>query len=221
MQTYLIVSTSLKFIEKKIEKFKTDLNIKPYSFYESTPSPSIGIEEVRKIIHTLITKPFQSKNRLITITEFDKATVEAQNALLKVLEEPPSNTYFILGAHRLERILKTVISRCQIITDLTSYNVPDELKLDTLLHEIITSHVFHRVELAMKLSSSSEDALSLLDKFLVVLHQHFFICPQDKKISPRYLSQMITKIESAKSYIEKNVNFKAVLEVLFLGLGEV
>src|SRR3989338_7246452 len=125
MQTYLIVSTSLKFIEKKIEKFKTDLNIKPYSFYESTPSPSIGIEEVRKIIHTLITKPFQSKNRLITITEFDKATVEAQNALLKVLEEPPSNTYFILGAHRLERILKTVISRCQIITDLTSYNVPD------------------------------------------------------------------------------------------------
>ena len=76
---------------------------------------SIGIDEVREITKFLSNKPFSHKNKAVIIAEAHLMTREAQNALLKTLEEPPSFATLILLAKTEESVLPTVLSRCQKI----------------------------------------------------------------------------------------------------------
>jgi DNA polymerase III delta' subunit len=75
---------------------------------------SIGIEQVRTVINELALRPFEAKTtRVVLVDEAHTLTAEAQNALLKLLEEPPARTLIILVAERLEALLLTVRSRCR------------------------------------------------------------------------------------------------------------
>lgn len=71
---------------------------------------SIGIDTVREIID-FVSKTSLSGYKFIIISEFDNATIESQNALLKILEEPPKGVFFILTTSRYDRVLPTVRSR--------------------------------------------------------------------------------------------------------------
>jgi len=73
------------------------------------------IEEVRQIIQTLTRKPYQSKGVSVILSEAGNLTPEAQNALLKTLEEPPGDAALFLLLANPEKLLPTVRSRCQII----------------------------------------------------------------------------------------------------------
>ena len=72
-----------------------------------------AIETIRGLKRQLGLKPWGGSYRLVVIVEGERATEEAQNALLKVLEEPPSKTLFILTSVQTERVLPTVRSRCR------------------------------------------------------------------------------------------------------------
>jgi len=76
-----------------------------------TEKQSIGIDEIRKIQKELYKSPYQSDNKIIIIDDAHLLTVQAQNALLKSLEEPPSYVIFILLSQSLQNILPTVLSR--------------------------------------------------------------------------------------------------------------
>jgi len=77
-------------------------------------SASIGIEEVRKIKAFLKLKSNQKGiQRFILICDADTMTEEAQNSLLKILEEPPDNTFFILTSSRPNILLPTIRSRLE------------------------------------------------------------------------------------------------------------
>ena len=76
-------------------------------------SLSIGIADVRAVIPQLAYPPSEGDRRVMVFREAERMTDEAQNALLKSLEEPPSHTVFILTTHQPERLLPTVRSRCQ------------------------------------------------------------------------------------------------------------
>ncbi|MEN2997454.1 MAG: AAA family ATPase [Brevinematia bacterium] len=71
---------------------------------------SIGIDTVREVIH-FVNRTSLSGYKFVLLSEFDKATTEAQNALLKTLEEPPKGVFFILTTSRYEKILATIRSR--------------------------------------------------------------------------------------------------------------
>ena len=74
------------------------------------------IEAVRQIVASLGVKHVnRHKLRLILILEVEKLRPDAANALLKILEEPPSDTRFILTSHQLTQVLPTIKSRCQIL----------------------------------------------------------------------------------------------------------
>jgi DNA polymerase III delta prime subunit len=78
--------------------------------------PSISIEQIRGLVPPLslsLTSP--NGGRVVIIDQADVLTVEAQNALLKLIEEPPRKTTFVLVAAQLERLLPTVRSRCATI----------------------------------------------------------------------------------------------------------
>lgn len=77
-------------------------------------SNSFGVDEVRNIIDEVNKKPYEGERKVIILYRCDKLTVQAQNALLKTIEEPPKGVYLILLSDSLEMILDTIQSRCQV-----------------------------------------------------------------------------------------------------------
>lgn len=75
---------------------------------------SIGIEEVKNIIEETNKKPYECDKKVIILYNSDKMTEAAQNALLKTIEEPPSGSFMVLLCEKLDGILDTIKSRCQI-----------------------------------------------------------------------------------------------------------
>lgn len=73
---------------------------------------SIGIAQVRAMIEEASKQPFEGKRSVVILSEAHMATVEAQNAFLKLLEEPPRSTVLILVTDHPDRLLATIKSRC-------------------------------------------------------------------------------------------------------------
>ncbi|MFW2489389.1 DNA polymerase III subunit delta' [Clostridium chromiireducens] len=82
------------------------------TYYPS--SNSFGVDDVRNIINEVNKKPYEGDKKVLILYRCDKLTVQAQNALLKTIEEPPHGVYLILLSDSLEIILDTIKSRCQI-----------------------------------------------------------------------------------------------------------
>lgn len=82
---------------------------------------SFGVDDVRDIIDEVNKKPFEGDKKVIIIHQGNKLTIQAQNALLKTIEEPPTEVYIIILCESLELILDTIKSRCEIykLTPLT------------------------------------------------------------------------------------------------------
>ena len=84
-------------------------------YIEITPDGnSIRIAQIRKLQSDILVKPYKSY-KIYVIDEAQKMTVEAQNALLKTLEEPPKYAIIILITNNKESLLDTIKSRCEII----------------------------------------------------------------------------------------------------------
>lgn len=75
---------------------------------------SLGVDEVRDIIVEVNKKPYEGDKKVIIIHDGNKLTVQAQNALLKTIEEPPKGVYIIILSESLEMMLDTIKSRSQI-----------------------------------------------------------------------------------------------------------
>ena len=73
---------------------------------------SVGIDLVRLVIEALSKHPFEGRRSVVAIFEAHLATVEAQNALLKLLEEPPPSAAIVLVTEYPDRLLPTIRSRC-------------------------------------------------------------------------------------------------------------
>ena len=73
---------------------------------------SIKIEPIRELIDKAQYRPFQGRRRAVVVDEADAMTSDAQSALLKTLEEPPSTSVFMLVSSAPDALLATVRSRC-------------------------------------------------------------------------------------------------------------
>jgi DNA polymerase-3 subunit delta' len=75
----------------------------------------IRVEQVEPIVVDLSLKPFSAAHRVWVIPEVDYLHPAAANKLLKSIEEPPPYVIFLLVTDRLERVLPTIVSRCQVV----------------------------------------------------------------------------------------------------------
>lgn len=91
----------------------------------------ISKDASREIIKTLSLKPFESKNKVMIIWQPESMHSAAANGILKILEEPSPNTFFILVTNAADQLMPTILSRTQIVT------VPllDDEALETFLRE--------------------------------------------------------------------------------------
>lgn len=77
---------------------------------------TLGVKEIREQVTADVQiKPYSSEYKIYLIDEAEKMTEEAQNALLKTIEEPPEYAVFLLSVSRQELLLQTVLSRCVIL----------------------------------------------------------------------------------------------------------
>lgn len=72
---------------------------------------SISVEDIRKLQSDIMIRPFYSKRKIYLIEEADKMTVQAQNCLLKTLEEPPRYVVILLTVSNEDALLETIHSR--------------------------------------------------------------------------------------------------------------
>lgn len=119
-------SIMAKMFAMKILGKTEDINYADIIHYRSEKA-SLGIDEVRRIIEEVSKKPYEGDRKVIIIHGGDKLTVQAQNAMLKTIEEPPKGVYIILLTESLELLLDTIKSRCQIYK-LTPLSKNDMLK---------------------------------------------------------------------------------------------
>jgi DNA polymerase-3 subunit gamma/tau len=82
--------------------------------YEIDAASNRGIDDVRELKEAVHTLPFESTHKVYIIDEVHMLTKEAFNALLKTLEEPPEHVVFILATTEEEKLLDTILSRCQV-----------------------------------------------------------------------------------------------------------
>lgn len=123
----------------------------------------INREESREIIKTLSLKPFESKYKVMIIWQPELMHPSAANGILKILEEPPANTFFLLVSNAPERLLQTVLSRTQVVQvplqadeDLDSY-LQEKHPVEATRRQEIIQLAEGNLNLAIKLITSEED----------------------------------------------------------------
>jgi len=124
-----------------------------------------GIDEIRTLRENVKFAPSYGRFKIYIVDEVHMLTMEAFNALLKTLEEPPEHVKFIFATTNPQKIPSTIISRCQrfdfkrisletIIETLKSVSKQEKLKIDVQAHFVI----------AKAAQGSMRDALSILDQ---------------------------------------------------------
>jgi DNA polymerase-3 subunit delta' len=90
---------------------QTDLSI----IRRRNDKKDILIDQVREVQHSLSLMPYEAAYRVALLLDFDNATANAQNAILKTLEEAPPRVILVLTADSVESLLPTIVSRCEVL----------------------------------------------------------------------------------------------------------
>lgn len=91
-------------------------------YFSPDKKASMGVETARDIKKSLFFMPNDGDRKVYIIDDAQKMTVQAQNALLKFIEEPPASVLFFIVADKKESLLPTVVSRTRIISLAPSDN---------------------------------------------------------------------------------------------------
>jgi DNA polymerase III subunit delta' len=116
-----------------------------------------SIQSVRKMIEQIEYAPFEAKGRAIIIDDAHRMLAASANALLKTLEEPPAHTLIILVTSEPERLLDTIVSRCQKIR----FNPLSKEELTQALTSLFSFDNNSAITLAESSNGSLSCALSL------------------------------------------------------------
>lgn len=136
---------------------------------------TIGVDDVRSQINNdICIKPYSSPYKIYIMNEAEKMTVQAQNALLKTLEEPPEYGIIFLLTTNVNSMLQTILSRCVV---LNMKPVRDELMRDYLMNQLQIPDYRAEVCIAFargnvgkaKMLASSEDFETIKDEALSLL----------------------------------------------------
>ncbi len=163
------------------------------------------IKTIRQLIHWLALKPHSSPRKLAIIYQAEAMTVEAANALLKTLEEPPKDSVLILQAQNLDQILPTIASRCQFIRG-------EQLKKDTPLDyqspEILAQkNLKARFDYATQISD-----LENLKEIINAWEEYF----SSKLLQGQDSRAILRKIGKTRDLLLTNASVKLLLENLLL-----
>lgn len=139
---------------------------------------SIGVDDIRiQVNNDIQIKPYSSQYKIYIIDEAEKLTEQAQNALLKTIEEPPSYGIILLLTNNLNSLLQTILSRCVTLKlqavgkELIKKHLMDKHQIPDYLADLSQSFSGGNVGKAVKYATSEE----FTEKKNVILHIVKFI----------------------------------------------
>lgn len=221
MQTILIISADDAKIETYLKKIYSEENISPFDIQTITSGEgeskksSIGIAEIRAMQKTVFLMPSQGKKKAVIINHADTLTVEAQNALLKLLEEPPEHTIIVLTAKDKEALLPTTRSRCTIIEldrSIATQKAPERLSIE----DILQASLGQRLKIAQ--DAAKQDPLGFVETFIVTIGNDLVNTVNHNEKATAYLS-MIDKLQTAQKTLKTTqANPRLLLENVLLSI---
>ena len=150
-----------------------------------------GVDQVRQLRQNAIYRPARSRFKIYIIDEVHMLSTGAFNALLKILEEPPSHVKFIFATTEPNKVIATIQSRCQRFDfgNISPNLIAGQLK-SILEQEKIEGEEDLILSLAKMANGSMRDGLSLLDRLISTgvepltaeLLEEFLGCPNSEKI---------------------------------------
>ncbi len=136
---------------------------------------TISVDDIRRQVNNDVAiKPYSSTYKIYIINEAEKMTPQAQNAILKTLEEPPAYAVILLLSANLNALLPTILSRCVVLNmkpvsdELVKEYLMEQLKVPDYKAEVCVAFARGNVGKAKALASSEDfenvkaEALSLL-----------------------------------------------------------
>lgn len=181
MTSFIIVSRDKDTRIAYEKDFCTKQEISPFdvSLIEKETSvkqnvSSIGIDDIKQLHKTVFLKPLKSKQKAVILEDAHLLTTEAQNALLKILEEPPEHTLLILGTKSKDDLLPTILSRCQIIqleTEALELTTRERNSITQFVEELPTMTIGDKLKKAELLAKDKDKALEWTEKVIIVLRE--------------------------------------------------
>jgi DNA polymerase III subunit gamma/tau len=131
---------------------------------ELDAASNTGVDNIRQLIESAQTPPFEGNYKVFIIDEVHMLSKSAMNAMLKILEEPPSYLVFLLATTNPEKIIPTVLSRLTVLP-LTSHSVEDLVEsLERICSAEKLSFDTKSLELIAKRAGGGQrDAINLLE----------------------------------------------------------
>ncbi len=215
--TILIYGGDIKNRVQKAEELISEISIplNPnadlFKLENEPDKKSIGIKEVKNAINWLSDKPFSAPNKCLFIPQAEKLTLDAQNSLLKTLEEPPSKSLIILSTKRAEDLIQTVLSRCRKISCEKTENEARETN-QPLFASIIGKDLADKLALSQEFSKLERtEVAEILSDWEREIHTNL------TKIENSTLINAYNVIREVRMDIEKtNVSLKFALDFLFV-----
>lgn len=234
MQSFLIISKNKNTLNDEANKIckKFDIDNFDINILEKDIDNSIGIEDIRIFQQKISLKPFRSKFKSGIIKNAEKLTPEAQNALLKTLEEPPLNTILLLLSERQELLLPTVLSRCKIIElkeKTTEFQEKESAENHKILSSLSSCGIGERLKTAQNAGKTKEETLSFLENMILAARQQLISRVSNPSSSIFPAKQDLASLDNLKNLLSSfqktyiiiktvNVSPRLALENLFLNL---
>lgn len=213
MISLLIISQNKQAREDYTKAFCKEHAIDHFDITVFQPENSIGIEDVRELQKKAFLKPFKSQEKALVIHNAQQATNEAQNALLKLLEEPPTNTYIILTADSSRPFLPTVLSRCKIIS-LDSHTEHIDLAQEEMIEQLLSFSIAEKLFFAQNLTKNKEEALPKLEILLHAAHKKMQENPENRTYAR--ITELLA--DTYNKAVNTNINLRFLLEHALLQL---
>lgn len=180
---------------------------------------SIGIDDVKKMQQTVFLKPLKSELKAVILEDAQLLTNEAQNAMLKILEEPPEQTLLILSADTKESFLPTILSRCKVIeleNEGIKLTTRERNDITEFIENLETMSVGEKLKRAESLAKDKDKAILWIEKVLVIMRETML---KAFDTSDTFDTSTLRNLQSLHTLLKNtNVNPRFAIENTFLNL---
>lgn len=132
-----------------------DLATSPDVFYLKAEEGQIKLDQIKNLLEGIYLTSYGATAKVVVISPLEALNTSAANALLKSLEEPPKNTYFLMTSNYLHWVMPTLRSRVQIFDIM--------LNIDQKKNYLVQKYQMTKSEVAKALKISKED-LTIIDR---------------------------------------------------------
>ena len=196
-------------------------------FLEVDAASRTGVDDMRELLESVQYKPANARFKIYLIDEVHMLSKSSFNALLKTLEEPPPHVIFLMATTEVEKVPKTVLSRClqlnlKVIPETKIYDhLESLLKLESIKYDEESARL-----IANSAKGSIRDGLTLLDQ--AIAHGNGLLDAEEVKallgtIDESYIIELVNQValsDGDGAYLalnkitELNVEYEQVLKII-------